>query len=54
MEIIKEGIPLEEIKYRFVCPICGCEFLANKTEINEENMTYNCPNCGQECNGVQE
>lgn len=49
MEIIKKGKNLEDIKYKFTCSECECEFIATKIEIVGD--TYNCPNCGTSCYG---
>lgn len=53
MEIVKQGKAMDEFKYSFVCPVCGCEFIANRDEINTENITCQCPNCNTECNGLE-
>lgn len=61
MKIIKHGNPkvLEKVNQRFMCPRCGCEFVANWDEY-EETMKVSlgvsywrecvCPDCGRRCN----
>ena len=45
IEITKPG---KTIRYEFVCNKCGCEYIADLTDINQlyKEHTCNCPNCG--------
>lgn len=53
MQIIKHGT---ELKKKFKCINCGCEFIANKNEYHEFQSHPNeymykceCPECSEEC-----
>lgn len=43
MRILKEG---KTEQRKFVCPDCGCVFLASKTEMNADIDLYVCPQDG--------
>ena len=55
MEIIKPGDLSTTLKpKRFMCPNCGCIFIANNTEYEYAGMQYNqpyykcpCPTCSK-------
>lgn len=49
MKIIKNGLPLDEIVYRFICPECECEFEAGREEMQDGQC--GCPNCGEPVSG---
>lgn len=60
MRIIKQGNPavLAQINQRFVCPRCGCEFIADWNEYDRQYPVArcdsyvrrcDCPECGANC-----
>lgn len=60
MKVIKHGDSYEykrDTVLRFVCRICGCEFLVNESEcveyynseFNETDAHATCPECGATC-----
>ena len=65
MEIIREGkIEYRKKRYRFVCRLCDCEFIADIEDmepymgfwahdmyyqgVDEKGYKVNCPTCGKE------
>lgn len=55
-KIIHHG-KLKEIKYYFICPLCGCEFEMTNKDLMEEQQSLvfvswsNCPYCNSKVEG---
>lgn len=47
--MIKITKPGKTIRYKFNCPGCGCEYIADLEDVEEcgISMECNCPNCGK-------
>lgn len=56
MRILKHGDHRKTDRMKkFICPECGCEFIAGPTEmykhINNQRYSAYCPDCYTLCNG---
>ncbi len=47
--MIKITKPGKTIRYKFICPVCGCEYTADLEDLEQCGISYecNCPNCSK-------
>lgn len=46
IRIIKPG---KIIRYKFICQVCGCEYIADLEDLEQYGILFecNCPNCSK-------